>query len=174
MLNPNPYSTIELVKGDITTLDVDAVVNAANTDLSDGGGVNRAIHEAAGPELNKACALIGHCPTGGAVMTDGYQLPARHIIHAVGPIYMGTGDEQEELFSCYIAALELAIDNGMHSIAFPAISTGNCGYPVREAADIAIAAIQSWLNIHDDYQIRVIFCCNLDEVYDVYDEMLRD
>jgi O-acetyl-ADP-ribose deacetylase (regulator of RNase III) len=150
---------ITVVDGDITALDVDAIVNAANQHLAPGAGVCGAIHRAAGPELAAACARIGACPTGEARLTPGFRLKARHVIHAVGPVWQGgAAGEDELLASCYSNSLAIAAANGIHSIAFPAISTGIYGYPLERASRIAIAAVREGLVRH--LQIaRVIFCC---------------
>ena len=150
---------LEVIVGDITTLDVDAIVNAANSGLSGGGGVDGAIHRAAGPDLAPAARAAGPCPTGYAVMTPGFQLPARHVIHAVGPVW-GGGDrgEDDDLASCYAMSLALAGDAGLVSIAFPAISTGIYGFPKGRAARIAHATVRAELPGHPSLE-RVIFCC---------------
>jgi O-acetyl-ADP-ribose deacetylase (regulator of RNase III) len=127
---------------DITTLALDAIVNAANTSLAPGGGVCGAIHRAAGPELARACAALAGCPTGDARITPGFGLPARHVIHAVGPVWQGGGNGEAELLAgAYRASLRLARDHGCRSLAFPAISTGIYGYPLREATDIAVRTV---------------------------------
>lgn len=145
--------------GDITALDVDVVVNAANEQLLPGGGVCGAIHRAAGPELERACRRIGHCTTGGAVLTPGFGLKARHVIHAVGPVWHGgASGEAELLASTYRTSVELAADIEAESVAFPAISTGVFGYPPAEAAEVAVATVRAWLAGHS-WPRTVIFCC---------------
>jgi O-acetyl-ADP-ribose deacetylase (regulator of RNase III) len=145
--------------GDITALDVDTIVNAANEHLLAGGGVCGAIHRAAGPELEAACRRIGHCPTGGAVLTPGFHLKAHHVIHAVGPVWQGGGaGEADLLASCYRASLELAAGIQAADVAFPAISTGIFGYPPAQASEIAVGAVRAWLGAHPWPQ-DVIFCC---------------
>ena len=150
---------IEVVEGDITRLEVDAIVNAANEGLWAGGGVCGAIHDAAGPELEAECQQVAPCPTGGAKLTKGYRLPAKYVIHAVGPRYrVGRHGEAEPLRSCYEAALRLAAENGVRTIAFPSISTGIYGYPPEEACPIAVDAVRAWLRGHELPE-RVVFCC---------------
>jgi len=150
---------MKVVQGDITQLAVDAIVNAANSSLLGGGGVDGAIHRAAGPELLAECRTIGGCPTGEARMTGGYRLPARHVIHAVGPIYRdGQQGEPELLRSCYRESLRLAADAGLSSIAFPCISTGIYGYPKKKACEIAVSTVAEWLASHD-LPAQVTFCC---------------
>ncbi len=141
-----PAGRITVVEGDITRQDVDAVVNAANEALQRGGGVDGAIHRAAGPELQKECNRIGGCPTGEARVTRGYRLKARHVIHAVGPRWKG-GDrgEAEQLASCYRSALRLAREHGCRTVAFPAISTGVYGYPLDDATRIAVTTVRDEL-----------------------------
>ena len=150
---------LEVVVADITTLDLDAIVNAANSGLSGGGGVDGAIHRAAGPQLAPAARAAGPCPPGHAVMTPGFRLPARHVIHAVGPIWSG-GDrgEDELLASCYTRSLELAGDAGLATIAFPCISTGVFGFPKERAARIALDTVSREAPRHASLE-RVVFCC---------------
>jgi O-acetyl-ADP-ribose deacetylase (regulator of RNase III) len=137
---------IEVVQGDITKLAVDAIVNAANSSLLGGGGVDGAIHRAAGPELLAECRLIGGCPTGEARITRGYRLPAKHVIHTVGPVWRGgTNGEPELLASCYRNSLALAVANDVRSIAFPAISCGIYGYPIEEACAISVRETRAFL-----------------------------
>lgn len=148
-----------VVEGDITRLDVDAVVNAANSSLRGGGGVDGAIHRAAGPGLLAECHALGGCPTGEARLTGGHRLPAAHVIHAVGPVYRGGGSgEADSLRSCYREALRLAAGAGARTVAFPCISTGVYGYPKAEACDVAVAAVAEWLAAHPLPEV-VTFCC---------------
>ena len=144
---------------DITKLDVDAIVNAANTSLLGGGGVDGAIHRAAGPKLLEECRTLHGCKTGEAKITKGYNLKARHVIHTVGPIYSGSPKDGQMLYNCYWNSLELARANEIHSIAFPAISTGVYGYPLTEATEIALKTVLDWMNDHVDYEIEIIFAC---------------
>lgn len=143
--------TIELVQGDIVQQHVAAIVNAANSSLSGGGGVDGAIHRAAGPELMRECRTLGGCPTGQARITGGYRLPARHVIHTVGPVYQdGRHGEAELLASAYRSSLELASAHGLTTIAFPSISTGIYGYPLNKAATIALRTTIDYLRAHAD------------------------
>ena len=153
---------------DITTLDVDAIVNAANEQLAPGGGVCGAIHRAAGPELARACRALAPCPTGQARLTPGFGLPAKFVIHAVGPVWAGgRSGEAEMLASAYRTALRLAADRNLRSIAFPAISTGIYGYPLQPATDVAVSTVRGTLNEPSSIAI-VIFACFSDEVVQAY------
>ena len=149
---------IVVVEGDITRQAVDAVVNAANSSLLGGGGVDGAIHRAAGPELLAECRTLGGCPTGEARITSGYRLPARHVIHTVGPVWRGGGQGEDGLLaSCYRASLELAVRHGVATVAFPSISTGAYGFPVERAAGIAVRTIRSFLDIHGELaEVRLV------------------
>jgi O-acetyl-ADP-ribose deacetylase len=163
---------LHAIRADITTLAVDAIVNAANSSLLPGGGVCGAIHRAAGPELQNECRLLGSCQTGDAKLTKGYRLPARYVIHAVGPVWSGgRKGEAERLASCYRRSIELAAANGIASLAFPSISTGIYGYPIEQAAGIAVDTVRESLReftaIHE-----VIFCCFSADDLAVYERLL--
>jgi O-acetyl-ADP-ribose deacetylase len=147
---------LEIRQGDITQLDVDAIVNAANSSLLGGGGVDGAIHRAAGPQLLEECRGIGGCPTGEARITRGYRLLARHVIHTVGPVYRGVPRDQELLGNCYRNSLSLAVQHQLASIAFPAISCGVYGYPIEEACRVALGTTVEFLGTHPSLQ-KVIF-----------------
>jgi len=151
---------IVVLLADITTLDVDAIVNAANMSLRGGGGVDGAIHRAAGPKLDEECKSLRGCETGEAKITEGYNLSARHVIHAVGPVWRGGGANEDALLaSCYRRSLELARGRGLASVAFPSISTGVYGFPPDRAATIAVARVTEELNRNPGTLERVIFCC---------------
>ena len=151
---------LEIIVADITTLDVDAIVNAANTSLLGGGGVDGAIHRAAGPELKAECETLGGCVTGSAKITAGYKLKARHVIHAVGPVWSGDHKSKQELLaSCYRTSLALAAEHGLHSIAFPAISTGIYRFPPDLAARIAVGTVAAEMTNSPRGLQRVVFCC---------------
>lgn len=163
-------------KCDITTLDVDAIVNAANSSLLGGGGVDGAIHYAAGPKLLEECRTLNGCKTGEAKITKGYELPAKYVIHTVGPIYnrCATKNEAEQYLSqCYRNTMDLAKENDIHSIAFPAISTGVYGYPVKEATNIAVAEIDAWVKQNPEYQMDVIFSCFDSKTEIIYKKVLK-
>jgi O-acetyl-ADP-ribose deacetylase (regulator of RNase III) len=165
---------IELIQGDITKIAADVIVNAANTSLLGGGGVDGAIHRAAGSELLEECRNLNGCKTGEAKITRGYQLPARHVIHTAGPVWHGgTGNEAALLALCYLNSLKLAQDNGLKTIAFPNISTGVYGYPKQEAAAIALAAVKKWLKSNHGIN-RILFVIFDDENFKIYKKMLAD
>jgi O-acetyl-ADP-ribose deacetylase len=168
LLMKNPDSKLEIQRGDITKLDVDAIVNAANTTLLGGGGVDGAIHRGAGPELLAECRTLGGCRPGEAKITRAYRLPAQFVIHTVGPVWRGgTRGEAETLANCYRNSLQVAVENGIKTIAFPAISCGAYGYPVQEAAQIAVNTTREFL-ANDDKIDKVIFVLWGDDIYDAY------
>lgn len=163
---------ITLEKGDITKLDCDCIVNAANKSLMGGGGVDGAIHRAAGPGLLKECLSLHGCQTGEAKITKGYHLKAKHIIHTVGPVYSGAPEDAALLANCYKNSLTLAREYHIHSIAFPAISTGVYRYPLEEAVPIAVRTVSEWLAENQSYDMAVIFSCFDQKVYEMYQKYL--
>ncbi|RLA98136.1 MAG: O-acetyl-ADP-ribose deacetylase [Deltaproteobacteria bacterium] len=166
-------STLELVQGDITQQDTEAIVNAANPSLLGGGGVDGAIHRAAGPELLEECRKLGGCETGDAKITKGYRLKAKYVIHAVGPIYRKEGNRASGLLaSAYRRSLEVALENGIRSVAFPSISTGAYGYPLEEAAPIALKTVIEFLKAHPEIEL-VRFVLYDPRTYAAYEKALR-
>ena len=164
---------LKIIVADITTLEVDAIVNAANRSLLGGGGVDGAIHRAAGPELLAECMTLNGCETGQSKMTKGYRLPAKYVIHTVGPVwYGGHHHEAELLASCYDTSLRIAEESGLKSIAFSNISTGVYGYPKQEAAHIALSVI--FKHLQSDYEGEVIVCCFSEDDRLVYENALKD
>ncbi len=166
-------ATFEIVKGDITKEKVDAIVNAANPRLTPGGGVSGAIHRAAGKELWEECKKLGGCRTGEAKITKGYNLPAKYVIHTVGPVYKGREEDAKLLEACYKNSLKLAAEHKLRSISFPAISTGVYGYPVEEAARVAIKAITDFLKENEGIE-RVRMVLYTDDAYEVHKKVLRE
>lgn len=169
-------SNIKIIQGDITKLEVDAIVNAANESLLGGGGVDGAIHRAAGPELFKECLTLKGCKTGHAKITKGYNLPAKYVIHTVGPIYAPTKEKEQikELASCYETSLDLAFKNEIGSIAFPSISTGIYGFPREKACECAVETVKKWLAKHEKYDIFVYFCCYDSITFSLYNKKVSN
>lgn len=164
---------LKIIKGDITRLEVDAIVNAANSSLLGGGGTDGAIHTAAGPDLLEECKQLGGCTVGHAKLTLGYRLPAKYIIHTVGPVWRGgVKGEPRLLCSCYEETLSLALKNGVKTIAFPAISCGIYGYPTTQAATIAIKETANFLELHNEIE-SVSFVCYDDTIYEVFEHALE-
>jgi O-acetyl-ADP-ribose deacetylase (regulator of RNase III) len=164
---------LKLTRGDITKLEVDAIVNAANTSLLGGGGVDGAIHRAAGPDLVFECRMLQGCEVGEAKMTKGYKLPAKHIIHTVGPVWNGGEKNEEELLrNAYRNSLKLALENGVKTIAFPNISTGIYHFPKEKAAEIAIVTVREYTKAHPEALEEVIFVCFDEENYGIYEKLL--
>jgi O-acetyl-ADP-ribose deacetylase len=171
-MKKNQETKIEIIQGDITKLDVNAIVNAANTTLLGGGGVDGAIHRAAGTELLAECRTLGGCRPGEAKITRGFRLPARFVIHTVGPVWRGgKHHEPETLANCYQSSLQLAVENGLKTIAFPAISCGAYGYPIPEAAQIALKTTRDFLTIQSRID-KVIFVLCGEDIYDAYRQLL--
>jgi O-acetyl-ADP-ribose deacetylase (regulator of RNase III) len=171
-MNKNPDKKIEIARGDITKLQIDAIVNAANTTLLGGGGVDGAIHRAAGPELLEECSTLGGCKPGEAKLTRGYRLPGRFVIHTVGPIWTGgKHGEPQILANCYRNSLQLAAENGVKTIAFPAISCGAYGYPIQEAPQIAVKTTGEFLAKEDKIE-KVIFVLWSEDIYEAYRHVL--
>ena len=167
---------IKAIKGDISTLEIDAIVNAANKDLRGGGGVDGAIHKAAGDELKEACKKLGGCEKGEAKITPGFKLKAKFIIHTVGPEYGSEDGEEDELLSnCYANSMSLAMEHNLVSIAFPNISTGVFRYPRDEAVEIAVNSVWKWVKGHDYYRFeKIIFVSNTEEDFKIYEDYLAN
>ncbi len=172
--NSEEIGRIKLFKGDITTLSVDAIVNAANTTLLGGGGVDGAIHRAAGPELKEYCKKLGGCPTGEAKITPGFNLKAKWIIHTVGPIWNGGSNNEDALLAaCYKNSLSLAVKNNIKSLAFPSISTGAYRFPLERATRIAVREVTEFLKNNTSIK-EVIFVCFNDEAFVIYEKVLKE
>lgn len=167
-------STLKFEIRDITQVAYDAIVNAANKSLLGGGGVDGAIHAAAGPELLEECKKLNGCQTGEAKLTKGYNLPSKYIIHTVGPVYSGSPEDKRQLENCYRNSLLLAKQNNLHRIAFSAISTGVYGYPLPEAAIVALTTVSKFLVDNSDYQMDILLTCYDNKVYDSYSEYVEN
>ncbi len=166
-------TVLKAIQADITTLNVDAIVNAANSSLLGGGGVDGAIHRAAGPKLLEECRTLNGCPTGEAKLTNGYNLPAKFVIHTVGPVWYGGSQNEALLLSaCYRNSLRLADANGVETIAFPAISTGVYGYPINKATEIAIKTVKDYCRSQTEIE-EVIFCCFSASDFNLYQDLLN-
>jgi len=162
---------ISMVKNNIVTMEVDAIVNAANNSLLGGGGVDGAIHHAAGPELLAECRTLGGCETGEAKITKGYNLPAKYVIHTVGPVWQGGSQGEAELLTdCYKNSLQLAMEHKLKTIAFPAISCGIYGYPIAAACEIALSTSQNFVKQHPSFE-KIYFSCFNDEIYETYRDL---
>jgi O-acetyl-ADP-ribose deacetylase len=159
---------ISFIKGDITQVTADAIVNAANSELAGGGGVDGAIHRAGGPSIMEECRKIGRCPTGSAVATTAGTLKARYVFHAVGPVYHGREKDVEQLATCHLRCLDLAVEKGCRSIAFPALSTGAYGYPLPQASVIAVGSVHGWLLNHPGLLDTITFVLYSDEALKAY------
>ena len=162
---------IKIIQGDITKMKADAIVNAANNSLLGGGGVDGAIHAAAGPHLLEECMTLHGCHTGDAKITLGYDLPAKHVIHTVGPVYSGKSSDCDMLRACYRNSLDLAKKADLHSIIFPAISTGAFGFPTKIAAEIAYDTIAEWQKENSNYKMQVALCAYDDRMYQLYKQV---
>lgn len=172
-LHFTPRPNISFVKSSVVDMHVDAIVNAANTSLLGGGGVDGAIHRAAGPKLLAECRTLHGCKTGEAKITGAYNIKnAKYIIHTVGPVYSGRSSDAQLLSACYRNSLNLAVQNGCSGIAFPCISTGVYGYPIEEAARVSLQTVCQWLDEHPDAAINIYFCCFKDREYNAYMNLL--
>ena len=170
----NQKSQISIVRGSVVDMHVDAIVNAANSSLLGGGGVDGAIHRAAGPGLLEECRKLNGCRCGEAKITGAYNIKnAKHIIHTVGPVYSGSKQDAELLSACYKNSLDLALENECTSIAFPGISTGVYGYPIAEAAKVSLQAVQDWIAAHTNAAMDVYFCCFRDSESDAYNKLMQ-
>ena len=171
----NRESQVSVVQGSVVDMHVDAIVNAANSSLLGGGGVDGAIHRAAGPGLLEECRKLNGCRCGEAKITGAYNIKnAKHIIHTVGPVYSGSQQDAELLSACYKNSLDLASENGCSSIAFPGISTGVYGYPIEEAAKVSLRTVQDWIGDHPDAAMDVYFCCFRDSELDAYMDLIGE